>query len=502
MAETALARQLDSLAADAAFVLPELALAGGLFVALVAGLIAGEKRQGVAATVAALTLLAAGALSLAQLELPGVSVGRTLYSETLMLSPRAAVGKLFFALAGLVGAGLAWLHPPLAGARRQVEFWLFLLGLQFGLHLMAMANHWLAVYLAVEFASLGAYLLTAYLKKEGRAAEAGLKYIIYGSFASAVMLYGISMLYGLTGSLTLHDPEALSALLAQPASARLAALLLVFAGIAYKIAAVPFHFWAPDVYEGASAPVAGLLSAAPKAAGFLLALNFFETFPPLAPGLENWFKLLCGVAIAMMFWGNLAAFGQRNFKRLLAWSSIGQSGYLLMGALALPAAGAEPALLVYLAVYGVSSLAAFGLAGFLAEQTGSERHAAWAGLGRALPFQAFALAVLMISLTGLPPLPGFFAKLQLFLPVWRAYETFAAPGFLAMLAAAALNTVISLFYYLKAPAAMILRPAPEQKTQLALPQRRIKLALLAALLAGLFALVAAPVFNWASGVLG
>jgi NADH-quinone oxidoreductase subunit N len=306
------------------------------------------------------------------------------------------------------------------------------------------------------------YVLAGYTRGSRRSAEAALKYVVYGGVASGAMLYGLSLLYGLAGSTDLGAIRA--ALLAAPAPVALAAVALSLAGLGYKVAVVPFHMWCPDVYEGAPTPVAAFLSVAPKAGGFALLLRVFGE----ASGPVPWAMLALVLAVATMTLGNLAALGQRNIKRLLAYSSIAHAGYLFLGVAAGAPAGHQ-ALLFYLGAYLFMNLAAFGVV--IAVANGHAPHEQideWAGLSRRAPFLAFVMTVTLFALAGLPPTAGFVGKYYLFSALVQAGRDTGLGMYHVAAVLAVLNSVVSLAYYLRVVRAMYIDPAPTPSPRLPL----------------------------------
>lgn len=372
------------------------------------------------------------------------------------------------------------------------DFYALLLGGTLGMTLMASASHLMMVFIAVEMASLPGYALAGFLKGKKQGSEAALKYVVYGAAASGVMLYGISLLAGTFGSGALND-------VAHGVTVRgldlpvLAGLALTLVGLGFKLAAVPFQFWCPDVFEGAAAEVAGFLSVASKAGAIGLTGRLLLA---LHEGHEgNWAipaSVGIGVAVVAMLtvtFGNLAAFGQSNLKRLLAYSTIAHAGYMLMGLAVLTKAGAA-AVLYYLAAYVAMNLGAFGVVALVRNATGSEDIGAYRGLVKRSPLAAVALTVFLASLLGLPPLAGFAGKFQVFAAVFEAAKAATASGpsglgtvFYVLLAVGAVNTAVSAYYYLKVVRAMLLED-PEGGS---VPSSVGSVVLLVALVAFLFA---------------
>ena len=322
------------------------------------------------------------------------------------------------------------------------EFYALMLVSTLGMVLMASASDLIMLYLAIETTSIPLYVMAGFFTHDQKSVEAGLKYILFGAMTSAVMLYGFSLLYGFTGTTQIYQ---LAGLLGKvPLFAQVMAITLVLVGFGFKISAVPFHFRAPDVYEGSPSPVAGFLSTTSKAAGFAVLLRvMIAVFPPQAtsPSPSQVFTVIIAtLAVVSMFVGNLLALAQRNIKRLLAYSSIAQAGYILVGVAANSALGTSSAV-YYLMAYLVTNLAAFGIVTIVGKTVGSDELSAYAGLSRRSPGLAMALLVCMLSLGGIPPFAGFFAKVWVFgAAVQSGLVWLALLGFI--------NSMIALYYYL------------------------------------------------------
>ncbi len=376
------------------------------------------------------------------------------------------------------------------------DFYTLVLGGVLGMCLMVSANHLLMVFMAVEMASVPSYALAAILKGRKAASEAGLKYAVYGAGAAGIMLYGISLLAGVLGTCHLPSMAAELARLVGEGGAggevMVLALggLMVAVGLAFKLSAVPFHFWCPDVFEGAAAEVGAFLSVASKAAavGLLLRLAFglgtTETGQAVAAAgladVRHFMVYVIGLMAAVTCTlGNLAAYGQTNMKRLLAYSTVAHAGYLMMGAAAAVALmGVEPeaarravgALVFYLATYLFMNLAAFAIVALLRNRLRSEEIAAYAGLVRSSPGIVVATAVVLVSLIGLPPLAGFVSKFLVFSSLAEAIQAGAEkPLMLVLLVVGGFNTVISLFYYLRVLKVMTFDPPPADRVGEAFP---------------------------------
>ncbi|MCA9323251.1 MAG: NADH-quinone oxidoreductase subunit N, partial [Planctomycetes bacterium] len=353
--------------------------------------------------------------------------------------------------------------------KRMGEFYGLLLGSVVGMFLMVTAKNLLMFFLGIEFASYTSYLLTAYLKTDRRASEGGLKYVVYGSVASGAMAYGLSLIYGLTGSLDIADLARGLVVEGTTDLTLVIAGLLCFAGFGYKMSAFPMHFWTPDVYEGAPIPFTAFLSVISKAAGFAIFIRFTMAFAgggtwevPLLNGgsvATGWPLLVGLIAAATMTIGNFSALFQTNLKRLLAYSSIAHAGYLLMGVAALVPSQGQGApgwqgVLFYLVVYLFMNLGAFLVVAIIAERTGRETLEGYRGLGARSGLLSVALLVFLVSLIGLPPTAGFPGKVQLIRAVLENGQVWLA-------VVAVINTVVSVYYYARIIKLMFLDAAEE-----------------------------------------
>jgi NADH-quinone oxidoreductase subunit N len=360
------------------------------------------------------------------------------------------------------------------------DFHVLILGATLGMMIMSEANHLLMVYLGVEMASLPSYGLAGFLKGRRKSSEAALKYVVYGGGASGIMVYGISLLAGKFGTAYLPDLAAGYVTAIQGAGTFDAVLVLgtlfVLIGIGFKLAAVPFHFWCPDVFEGASAEVAGFLSVASKGAALALLGRFVLVLvvggtnrPDVAASAEVLHYLVPALAIfaaVTATFGNLAAYVQTNLKRLLAYSTIAHAGYMMMGVATLTAEGMR-GVLFYLIAYLLMNLGAFAIVAFLRNQTGSEDLADFRGLIRRAPVMVVTLSIFLLSLLGIPPLVGFFGKFYIFSALFHAGEAYRGDALLsntmyALLVIGGINTVISAVYYLKVMKVMILDSTLEE----------------------------------------
>jgi NADH-quinone oxidoreductase subunit N len=422
-------------------------------------------------------LITLGALAFAVFDWSTATDGRANLFTGLLVYDRFTLFLRVFLLA--FTAMMVWLTLVTGIPDREdsADFHVLLLGATLGMMIMAEANHLLMVYLGVEMASLPSYGLAGFLKGRRRSSEAALKYVVYGGGASGIMVYGISLLAGKFGTAYLPDLAHGYALALGGETGGDAVLVLgtlfVLIGIGFKLAAVPFHFWCPDVFEGASAEVAGFLSVASKGAALALLARFALVLasggihaPPSHATLTFLVPGLAILAAVTATFGNLAAYVQTNLKRLLAYSTIAHAGYMMMGLATLTSEGAG-AVLFYLLAYFLMNLGAFAVVAFLRNQTGSEDLADFRGLVRRSPVMVITLSVFLLSLLGIPPLVGFAAKFQIFYALFHAGEVYAptdpmlANTMYALLVIGGLNTVISAVYYIKVMKVMILEPTLE-----------------------------------------
>ena len=307
-----------------------------------------------------------------------------------------------------------------------------------GMLMVISANDLIALYLGIELLSLSSYVIAAFHRDDARSTEAGLKYFVLGALSSGMLLYGASLVYGFTG--TVSFPGIAAALQGSVGSGVIFGLVFLAAGIAFKISAVPFHMWTPDVYEGSPTPVTAFFAAAPKMAGIAMAVRLFvDAFPGI---LSQWQQIIVFISIASMALGSFAAIGQRNIKRLMAYSSIGNVGYALVGLAAGTPEGVQ-GVVIYMAIYLAMTLGAFAC--ILAMRRGDamfENIDDLSGIARTHPVIAFCLAMMMFSLAGIPPLAGFFAKFYVFAAAIKAnLVTLAVIG--------VVTSVVGAYYYLR-----------------------------------------------------
>jgi NADH-quinone oxidoreductase subunit N len=440
---------------------PELILTGTIILLIVLDLFVRNKRN-----LAVVAIIGCVASLLSAFDLYSAQQGWLFYRMIVLDH-----FSLFFKVVTLLAAIFAiWMSLGSSEIKQvyQGEYYTLLLTCALGIFFMASSSNLLTAYLSLELVSLTSYVLTGFLPRNRRSSEAALKYLIYGGVASGTMIYGMSWIFGMTGSL---DYAAIQQVMAKGEinkSALFMALIFVFAGFGYKIVFVPFHMWSPDVYQGAPTPFTAFLSVASNAAGLAILIRFF--YPGISrvtadgdwafvSGVE-WPQILLFASMITMTVGNLCALNQRNLKRMLAYSGIAHAGYMLMGLAILTNDGLS-AILFYIVVYLIMNVGAFLVVAIIANHTGSEDIDGYRGLAwRGAVVPAVCFAIFLFSLTGLPPFAGFIGKFFLFAAVLKEGGTFIV---LALVAVA--NSVISLYYYAKVVKVMFLdNPDPGDKS--------------------------------------
>ena len=371
----------------------------------------------------------------------------TSFSGTLVVDPLSTVFQ-FIVLAAAAIVVLSSVDFMRRRTKYPGEFYALIVFATLGAMFLAGSNELITIYVAIELTSISQYILAGFLKGDHRSSEAGLKYLLLGALSSAVLLYGIALLFGATGTTSL--PEIRQALAADPhGPVALLGVAFLIAGFGFKMAVVPFQLWVPDVYQGAPTPVTAFLSVASKAAGFVVVLRVFGT--ALQPADDVWPVAFAGLAALTMTVGNIAALRQTNIKRLMGYSSIGQAGYALTG-LAAASHNTTTGLIFFLIAYAATNLGVFVAIIYFSNRLGSDDLAAYAGLGRRSPWMALALTICLLSLVGLPPMVGFWSKVYLFLSVFDV-------GLVWLVVVGLLNSAVAAFYYLKIVHAMYLKPA-------------------------------------------
>ncbi|MFC0283485.1 NADH-quinone oxidoreductase subunit NuoN [Camelimonas abortus] len=413
-------------------ILPELLLAGGALALLLVGAFAGARSGGFVNFVALLLLIVAGALIAAQPE------GRVVAFNGAFVADGFGRFMKALALTGAAGALLLSFDDFRKRGIAAFEYPVLVLLSVTGMMVMISAGDLIALYVGLELQSLAIYVICAFDRDSVRSTEAGLKYFVLGALSSGMLLYGASLVYGFTGTVSFEGIAKAAA--DAPGGGLIFGLAFLAAGLAFKMSAVPFHMWTPDVYEGAPSPVTAFLASAPKVAAVAITVRvMIGAFPGIA---DQWRQIIIFVSFASMALGAFAAIGQRNIKRLMAYSSIGHMGYALVGLAAGTAAGVTGVLL-YMGVYVAMTLGVFAvIVSMRRDGQVVEEIDDLAGLSQTSPVTAYLLALLMFSLAGIPPLAGFFAKFYVFAAAIEAKLTLLAVFGI-------LTSVVGAYYYLR-----------------------------------------------------
>jgi NADH-quinone oxidoreductase subunit N len=430
-----------------AAILPELILMIGAIVLMMVAAFAGRRAVGVISWLAVLLLVGA---TFALIGAP--SHAGPVFGGLIAADGFASFGKVVVFLSAAVAVLMAhgWFER---GTEHANEYPVLILFSAVGMSVMVSATNLMALYVGLELLSLASYVLASYRRTDDRSAEAGLKYFVLGALASGILLYGISLLYGFTGTMSFAGLSAAFAREGVQSLGLLFGLVFLLSGIAFKVSAVPFHMWTPDVYEGAPTPVTAFFATAPKAAAILMGVRV--CVEALGPATDAWRQIIIFAALASIFLGAVAAWGQTNIKRLLAYSSINNVGFALIGLAAGGTEGAS-AVLFYIAVYVIMTLGAFLCVLWMRDSNGEpvETLASLSGLSQTRPGFAFAMFIFMFSLAGVPPMFGFWPKLVVFRAAIHA-------GLVPLAVVGILGAVVGAYYYLKIVKIMYLdEPAP------------------------------------------
>lgn len=445
--ELSLNEQLQQITAQLNHLLPEVTLSIAFIVLILADLFKCSTKW--LQILTALALIGAGGLCVSQHE-----EGIFLMADMLYLDKYTLWFKLIVIAAALLTVWLETIKNELRG-----EIYAILLAVVMALLLLVAAKNLLLIYLSIEMLSVCSYLLAGFgLNK--KSSESALKYILFGAFSSALMLYGMSLLYGMTGTLNITYTDAIGQLANVSAFPLMLAIVLTVCGFLFKIAAVPFHSWSPDVYEGTPVSIVAFFSVAPKLGGLVvlydvsnILLHYFN-----AKYAVSWASVVAVIALASMIVGNTAALQQQNIKRMLAYSSIAQAGFMLCCVVAYSGYGTEvQALTFYAVAYMLANFVVFALLAF----TGKENLQDYGGTGRKNVFVSVAVIVAFLALTGLPPTAGFMAKFLVFANLWQTWAESGDKLLLILFIGGILNAVISLFYYVKVPYYAFFKPENE-----------------------------------------
>ena len=441
---------------------PEIVLVGVLLLVLVVDLVFEQRARAVTSTLAAWGLLAA-IVPVITLALEGDD--RTMFGGAYVVDDFALVMKALFLGAGFLVVLLSTDYIA-EGDYYEGEYYFMLLSSLAGMTMMASSRDLISIFIALELLSIPAYLLAGWRKRDLRGNEASLKYYLLGVFASAVMLYGMSLLFGVAGSTLLSDIGRSVAGGDSSLPMVTVAIVFVVAGFAFKVSAVPFHTWAPDTYEGAPTPITAFLSVASKAAGFVALLSF--VYIGFYDRSDVWAPLFWTLAALTMTVGNLIALRQTNVVRLLAYSSVAQAGFMLVP---LAVAGEAPesalsAIVTYMVIYTVMNLGAFAVVMAVARKTKSAELTSFGGLFEYAPGLTVLLTVFFFALAGIPPLGGWYAKFAMF----RAVFDSGTPAAVVLGVVAAVNSVVALFYYANVAKEAWMAPVPDDdRTSVRIP---------------------------------
>jgi len=474
-------------------VLPELGL---MFLAMI--VLFADLYGSVATRRNVVFISAIGMALLAIVPLTATPNGELLWGEMVRYDYLSQIFKVMLLLAGSITCLMAVSDE---GVGDKGEFYLIVIIATLGGVMMSSAADLIMVFVALETLSIPLYMLASFRRGDLKSSEAGLKYFLYGSFASAIMLFGFSLLYGFAGTTNLAGiADAMAASTEGSVVAVMVALVMVIVGFGFKISAVPFHFWTPDVYEGAPTAVTAFVSVSSKAASFALLVRFMAVVFPetvIVGGVviqDFWVNLIVVISIISMTLGNVVALRQTNIKRLLAYSSIAQAGYTLMGIAALQASDqsfAVASVSFYMFMYFFTNLLAFGGLILFISVTGKEEIKDLAGLNRRSPWLALGITIALLSLAGIPPGAGFFGKFFLFQAAVHA-------NLVGLALIAVINAIIALYYYLIVIKVMYVDVGPDDDKIIAIPRSygwALGITGLVVLLLGTIAIT--PIYDWA-----
>jgi NADH-quinone oxidoreductase subunit N len=443
----------QSIAESLSYIKPEIAISASLALIVIFDLIF-DKDKRIIPYVALLGIIVTGYFCIEQIGTTGSAFYESAASKNygmMTIDPFGSFFKLLVLASSLIIVFFSLSSDEIKKTiDRSGEYFTLIFGMIAGMMFMISASDLILIYISMEIVSLSSFVLAGFTKLRNRNSEAALKYMIYGAASSGLMLFGISIVYGITGSTNLYMINSLiQGPQINPVTIALA-IILIFAGIGYKISSVPFHFWTPDVYEGSPISITAFLSIASKAAGFAMLIRFIKTSFVLYVGdkgywhlieVFDWQSFLIIISLLTMTLGNFSALWQTNLKRMLAYSSIAHAGYIMLGLVVLSNQGLL-AILVYFPIYALMNIGAFYIVMLIANKTGSEELEDYNGLGLTTPFLGVSLAIFLISLTGLPPTAGFIGKLYIFIALLDAKMIIVA-------VIALLNTVVSLYYYVR-----------------------------------------------------
>lgn len=429
--------QVNTIVQSLAWIVPEIVLAFAFLIILIAGLLKIRSKVILIFSVVIFTIVF-------------LHVTSTFYSNSPLLFGMLRTDSVssFIKLLANLSAFLTCLLSFRNTREHVSEYFAFLVAIVLGAHLLVMTTNFLMIFISIEIISISSYVLAGYAFDK-KSAEGSLKYFLFGSVAAAVMLYGFSFLYGITGTIDFTTETFIRTLVNSQNPLASLAMFFVLTGFLFKISSAPMHFWTPDVYDASPAPVVAFFATVPKLAGLTVFLKFFLAINLFGQSSVNWQFYMVIIAIVTITIGNFAALKQTSVKRMMAYSSIAQSGFLMIGLIVLVPQGIQ-FFLFYAAVFVVGNFLVFlYISSF--EKTGATTIADFAGFGRIFALPCVFLLIGFISLTGLPPTAGFTGKLFLFSSVWSSYQAHESIFLVTLLVVGLLNTVVSLFFYLRIP---------------------------------------------------
>lgn len=447
---------LDQIIASLPLFKPELSLIVGFILSIVAALFFEKQLKNTTFTVAILSI--AASIYYLCLQVPIAATG---FSDMWLVDKLATYARLIIAVTTLI---IALFIQQRHRKENNGDIYSILIAATLGMHVLCNNSNWLVAFIGIEMVSIASYIMVGYFSQNKAQSEAAMKYALFGSVSAAVMLYGLSLMYGLTGNLDFQSPQHLQGLMTAPEPVVTLALLFVLVGIGFKLGFVPLHVWSPDVYQGSPTAITAFLSTVPKVGALILFTRVYQAWSSTAfyfSELSTWIIIV--VALASMLIGNLAALRQQDIKRLMAYSAIGHTGFLMMAIFAYQ--DTFQYLLFYLIAYVLMNLAAFIFIDYLERMTGSTALKSYQGSGRKLPVLFTAFTLVGISLIGLPPTIGFIGKLMVFSAVFDIFQASENTGVLILLVVGALTAVISLFFYFRIPLYAFIRKT-DDPTQL------------------------------------
>ena len=443
--ENGLNNKLEAITNSLGLAIPEAILCVGILVLIFSSLLTRAKHSNV---IALLTLVLFTIVLLFLTITWSFDSSINLFDGMLRKDTFASFFKILFDAAGILTVLMSLQNDELKEKKFNSEYYILIVAAVLGAHLLTMTTNFVMVFISLELLSISSYVLSGFSFTK-KAAEGSLKYFLFGSVASAIMLYGFSILFGLSGTADFSSTVFVERLIDNHSPLILVAGLMSLAGFLYKIAAAPMHPWAPDVYEAAPMPVVAFLSIVPKLAGIAVLARFTLAINLFGQSNFNWQIVLSVVAILSIVIGNLSALWQNNPKRMMAYSSIAQAGFLLVGIICFSNQGIQ-FMLFYAGIYVISNMAVF-ICLQIFEQYGVSSIPSFNGWGKSQVLTSIVLLIGFISLTGIPPTAGFTAKLFVFTSLWSAYEQTGSNVLVWLLVLGLLNTVVSIFFYLKIP---------------------------------------------------